>query len=128
MPHTPEQNKAIVREFYDLAFNQRQPEAAVAKHVGGMYRQHNPMAGDGPGPFISFVKWFTGETRRCGSTSSDSLQMAIWWPFTAICGYHRRREEPRLWTSFVWRTARLWSTGTCCRKYPETAENQNTMF
>jgi predicted SnoaL-like aldol condensation-catalyzing enzyme len=43
MPHTPEQNKAIVREFYDLAFNQRQPEAAVAKHVGGMYRQHNPM-------------------------------------------------------------------------------------
>jgi predicted SnoaL-like aldol condensation-catalyzing enzyme len=61
MPHTPEQNKAIVREFYDLAFNQRQPEAAVAKHVGGMYRQHNPMAGDGPGPFISFVRWFTGE-------------------------------------------------------------------
>ena len=54
-------NKANVRAFYDLAFNQRQPEEAVKRYLGSMYRQHNPMAGDGPEPFIGFVRWITGE-------------------------------------------------------------------
>ena len=27
-------NKQAVREFYDLAFNQKRPEEAVAKYVG----------------------------------------------------------------------------------------------
>ena len=43
----PDQNKANVKAFYDLAFNQRQPEEAVKRYVGSSYRQHNPMAGDG---------------------------------------------------------------------------------
>ena len=58
---SPDQNKANVKAFYDLAFNQRQPEEAVKQSVGSSYRQHNPMAGDGPEPFIGFVKWITGE-------------------------------------------------------------------
>ena len=58
---SPDQNKANVKAFYDLAFNQRQPEEAVKRYVGSSYRQHNPMAGDGPEPFIGFVKWITGE-------------------------------------------------------------------
>jgi len=57
-----EQNKTVVRAFYDLAFNQRQPEEAVAKYVGPSYRQHNPMAGDGPGPFIGFVNWLASSS------------------------------------------------------------------
>ena len=58
---SPDQNKANVKAFYDLAFNQRQPEEAVKQYVGSSYRQHNPTAGDGPEPFIGFVKWITGE-------------------------------------------------------------------
>lgn len=54
-----ESNKATVREFYDLAFNQRKPEEAVSMYVGRVYRQHNPGAGDGPGPFVEFVNGFT---------------------------------------------------------------------
>ena len=46
-------------EFYDLAFNQRQPEEAVRRYLGPYYRQHNPQAGDGPEPFIQFVRGFT---------------------------------------------------------------------
>lgn len=56
-----QRNKATVRAFYDLAFNQRQPEEAVRRYLGPMYRQHNPMAADGPEPFIGFVRWLTGE-------------------------------------------------------------------
>ncbi len=51
-------NKRIVREWNDLALNQRKPEEAVAKYLGPQYRQHNPGAKDGPEPFIGLVKWF----------------------------------------------------------------------
>lgn len=47
-----QENKDTVRAFFDLAFNQREPEEAVARYVGSTYIQHNPAAGDGPAPFI----------------------------------------------------------------------------
>jgi predicted SnoaL-like aldol condensation-catalyzing enzyme len=53
-------NKKNVREFYDLAFNKKQPEEAVKRYLGSSYRQHNPLAGDGAEPFIGFVRWITG--------------------------------------------------------------------
>ncbi|MBI1741834.1 nuclear transport factor 2 family protein [Candidatus Acetothermia bacterium] len=53
-----EANKTVVREFYNLAFNLKKPEEAVAKYLGASYRQHNPTAGDGPEPFIAFVRGF----------------------------------------------------------------------
>lgn len=52
-------NKEMVRAFYDLAFNLKKPEEAVAKYLGPYYRQHNPMAPDGPDAFIGFVREFT---------------------------------------------------------------------
>jgi predicted SnoaL-like aldol condensation-catalyzing enzyme len=56
-----EGNKETVRAFYDLAFNQKEPEEAVARYVGSTYIQHNPAAGDGPRPFIEFVKAYTDQ-------------------------------------------------------------------
>jgi predicted SnoaL-like aldol condensation-catalyzing enzyme len=53
-----EANKTIIREWHELALNQRKPEEAVAKYLGPNHRQHNPGAGDGPEPFIKTVKWF----------------------------------------------------------------------
>jgi predicted SnoaL-like aldol condensation-catalyzing enzyme len=53
-----EENKRIVREWHELAIDQRKPEEAVAKYLGPNYRQHNPGAGDGPEPFIETVKRF----------------------------------------------------------------------
>ncbi|MGH2405117.1 MAG: nuclear transport factor 2 family protein [bacterium] len=58
MSHQLEVNKAAVRDLYDLAFNLKKPEEVVAKHIGSSYRQHNPGAGDGPAPFIAFVRGF----------------------------------------------------------------------
>lgn len=51
-----ETNKAIVREFYDLSFNQGKPEEAVARYIGPYYRQHNPKGPDGAEPIIAYVK------------------------------------------------------------------------
>jgi predicted SnoaL-like aldol condensation-catalyzing enzyme len=51
-------NKAVIRDFYDLAFNQHRPQEAVARHVGAHYTQHNPQVGDGPQAFVDFVTDF----------------------------------------------------------------------
>ena len=53
-----EKNKTVVKDFYHLALNLNKPEEAVARYLGPCYLQHNPTAGDGPGPFIAFVKGF----------------------------------------------------------------------
>ena len=57
---TPEENKRLVREYYELAFNAQQPEEAVARYQGPYYRQHNPQAADGGEPFIGFVRYMAG--------------------------------------------------------------------
>jgi len=53
-----ETNKRIVRDFYDLAFNQRKPDEAATKYLGPKYRQHNPSVGDGRDGFIKGIEWF----------------------------------------------------------------------
>jgi predicted SnoaL-like aldol condensation-catalyzing enzyme len=53
-----EQNKQVVREWNDLAINQRRAAEAVARYLGPAYRQHNPGSADGPEAFVKFVKWF----------------------------------------------------------------------
>ncbi|HEX3199235.1 MAG TPA: nuclear transport factor 2 family protein [Propionibacteriaceae bacterium] len=51
-----ETNKQTVIAYYNLAFNDKQPEEAVAKYIGDRYIQHNPQAADGPEAFIGFVR------------------------------------------------------------------------
>jgi predicted SnoaL-like aldol condensation-catalyzing enzyme len=51
-------NKQVVRDFYDLAFNQQKPGDAAARFIGPTYRQHNPGAADGVEPFVTFVTGF----------------------------------------------------------------------
>jgi predicted SnoaL-like aldol condensation-catalyzing enzyme len=57
MTEQTERNKKLIREYYELAFNDKKPEEAVAKYQGSYYRQHNPQAGDGAEPFIGFVHY-----------------------------------------------------------------------
>jgi predicted SnoaL-like aldol condensation-catalyzing enzyme len=128
MPHTPEQNKAIVREFYDLAFNQRQPEDAVAKQVGGRYRQNNPMAGDGPGPFINFVKWFAGENPQM---RFDFKRFIAEGDLVAVHSHLRLSPEARgtaVMDIFRLENGKIVEHWDVLQEVPETAENQNTMF
>lgn len=53
-----QRNKSIVREFYEMAFNARNPEEAAEKFLGSVYIQHNPAAANGREAFVTFAKGF----------------------------------------------------------------------
>jgi predicted SnoaL-like aldol condensation-catalyzing enzyme len=58
MSSVQEQNKQIVREFYNLIINKKDFDAAK-KYMGTRYKQHNPLVKDGPGglhEFITFLR------------------------------------------------------------------------
>jgi predicted SnoaL-like aldol condensation-catalyzing enzyme len=54
-----ERNKFNVVGFYTTAFNDKEPEEAVARFGGAEYIQHNPLAANGFDAFIAFVISFT---------------------------------------------------------------------
>ena len=56
-----ERNKRNAMAFYDLMFNQNQPEAAIEQYVGADYIQHNPHVADGKQAFIDYFKRMTAE-------------------------------------------------------------------
>ena len=49
-----EANKKAALEFYDLAINKKDYEAA-SKYLGADYKQHNPLVGDGKEGFKAFL-------------------------------------------------------------------------
>ena len=54
-------NKHNAQAFYDLMFNQSNPEEAVHLYVGAMYIQHNPHVEDGKQGFINYFKRMAAE-------------------------------------------------------------------
>lgn len=64
MTNLLDSNKQTVRDFYDLAFNQKKPVDAAARYMGHTYRQHNPGAGDGVEPFVAFVTGFVAASPK----------------------------------------------------------------
>lgn len=55
---TEEANKKIVREFYELAFNQHKPTEAAKKYIGEKYTQHNPRVPNGSEAFYTYFEGY----------------------------------------------------------------------
>jgi predicted SnoaL-like aldol condensation-catalyzing enzyme len=58
-PGVLERNKENVVNYYETAFNDKNPELAVKRYGGAEYIQHNPLAANGFDAFIAFVRDFT---------------------------------------------------------------------
>ena len=51
-----ERNKANVKAFYALMFNDCRPAEAIERFAGNSYTQHNPHVGDGKQAFIDYFE------------------------------------------------------------------------
>ena len=51
-----ERNKRNVIAFYELMFNEGRPAAAIERHAGARYLQHNPHVADGKQAFIDYFE------------------------------------------------------------------------
>jgi predicted SnoaL-like aldol condensation-catalyzing enzyme len=128
MANNTEQNKANVRAFYDLSFNQKQPEEAVKRYVGAYYRQHNPNAPDGPEPFIGFVKWLTGANPQLRvefkRLIAEGDLVAVHTHNVAVPGT-KGKAVVDIFRLEDGKIVEHWDVG---QEVPETAKNDNTMF
>ncbi|MGZ3775166.1 MAG: nuclear transport factor 2 family protein [Pseudobdellovibrionaceae bacterium] len=121
-----ENNKKIVREFYDLAFNKHQPLEAANKYLAENYIQHNPYVADGRKGFIDAFanaspdssttqfKRFMAEgdlvmIHSHGKTNPDDRGVAVIDIF--------RVQNNKI--------VEHWDVG---QKIPATSKNNNTMF
>lgn len=55
MNNALDQNKKNAVAFYKMAY-EGNPAKAVELYVGNEYIQHNPLVGNGPGPFIEYFE------------------------------------------------------------------------
>ena len=61
-PQSRQDAKRIVLDFFDLAFVKREAAQAAERYLGTEYKQHNPLAPDGPEAFVSFIGVFLKQT------------------------------------------------------------------
>jgi predicted SnoaL-like aldol condensation-catalyzing enzyme len=129
MSTTAEQNTKLVWEFYDLAFNRKEPEAAAERYLGAAYRQHNPMAPDGAQPFIGFVRWLTGANPSLRVERKRSIAEG-----DLVALHSHMIPSPGARGTAVIDIFRLNADGKIVEHWdvlqevPETAQNPNTMF
>jgi len=123
-----EQNKETVRAFYDLAFNQKKPEEAVARYVGSTYTQHNPMAGEGPQPFIEFVNGFVA---RFPDLTVDIKRLIAEGDLMVTHSLLKTSPEDQGTAAadiFRLENGKVVEHWDVLQPVPETAANDNTMF
>jgi predicted SnoaL-like aldol condensation-catalyzing enzyme len=123
-----ETNKQTVVAFYTLAFNDKRPEEAVQRYVGDRYTQHNPLAGDGSGPFVEFVKAYTGQFPEL---SVDIKRVIAEGDLVVTHGLIKASPEDRGTAAvdiFRLEDGKVVEHWDVLQAVPETAANDNTMF
>ncbi len=123
-----ENNKRIVREYYELAFNGRQPAEAVAKYMGSYYRQHNPQAADGAEPFIGFV---TGFAQAFPELHLNIKRMIAEGDLVVVHSHITRSANDRglaVMDIFRLENGKVVEHWDVLQEIPESAANNNTMF
>ena len=117
-----DENRRIVLDCYQPAFNDNQAERAAAAHLGATYTQHNPEASDGQEAFIGYVGWLRGQFAPLRLDIKRIMAEA-----DLGVTHSNLHLEPgdRAWpspTSGAWPTARSSSTGTSSSRCPRRAQ------
>lgn len=121
-------NKVIVRDFYELAFNQQKPEEAAARFLGPYYIQHNPGAADGGQAFIDFVKRYV---KAYPSLHYEVLREAADGDIVAVHSRLTRKPGDRAMSVmdfFRLENGRIVEHWDVHEEVPARSANANTMF
>jgi predicted SnoaL-like aldol condensation-catalyzing enzyme len=123
-----ETNKQTVGAYYNLAFNDKQPEEAAAKYIGDRYIQHNPQAADGPEAFIGFVK---GLAQQFPEASLEIKRVIAEGDLVVTHSLLRMAPDDRgmaVVDIFRLEDGKVVEHWDVLQPVPETAANDNTMF
>jgi len=128
MSSSLEGNKQTVREFCDLAFNQKQPAEAASRYLGTTYRQHNPMAGDGVKSFVAFI---TGFVNKFPQLRVALKRLVAEGDLVAVHSHFVRNPGDRgvaAMDIFRLENGRIVEHWDVLQDVPEISANANTMF
>jgi predicted SnoaL-like aldol condensation-catalyzing enzyme len=123
-----ETNKQNVLAYYTLAFNDKQPEEAVARYLGDRYIQHNPQAPDGPEAFIQFVRSFAEQSSEL---SIEIKRVIAEGDLVVTHGLIKTGPDDRGMAAadiFRLEDGKIVEHWDVLQPVPETAANDNTMF
>jgi predicted SnoaL-like aldol condensation-catalyzing enzyme len=125
---TLDRNKQTVIDFIHRAFNDKQPDDAVARYVGAHYIQHDPQSADGAQAFVQMASGFAGhfpqlriETKRV-IAEGDLVAAHVLIQMTP--------EDRGMAGVEIYRLAdgKIVEHWNVLQPVPETAANDNTMF
>ena len=119
------QNKKLVHDFYDLAFNQHRPKEAAEKYLAEIYIQHNPHVGTGRKAFIDA---FSGEVDH--STTQFRRIIAEEDLVVLHSEKHRTPGDRGVAGVDIFRVkdGKIVEHWDVNQEIPETSKNTNTMF
>jgi len=126
MSSVQEQNKQIVREFYNLIINKKDFDAAK-KYMGTRYKQHNPLVKDGPGglqEFITFLRTnFPDAKSEIKSVFADGDYVIL-----HVLSYRTPSLKRAIVEIFRLENGKIDEHWDVIQEIPETSANPNGMF
>jgi predicted SnoaL-like aldol condensation-catalyzing enzyme len=125
-----EENKKLVIDFYELAFNQHQPLEAANKYLSEEYVQHNPHVASGRAAFIEAFKdeFKNPENRK----SKNIFKRTIAEDDLVVLHSHKISKPGDIGVAgidiFRVKNGKITEHWDVNQKIPEKSKNSNTMF
>lgn len=122
-----EANKKAALEFYDLAINKKDYEAA-SKYIGADYKQHNPLVGDGKEGFREFLAMLRRDFPQAHSevkrVFADGDYVILHVHSVRIPGTRGRA----IFDCFRFENGKVVEHWDAIQEIPEKSANENGMF
>jgi len=123
-----EENKKIVRNFYEMAFNQHKPTEAAKKYIGDQYIQHNPYVKNGAAAFYGYFEGFF----KAHPKSRVEIKRVIAEGDLVVLHLHSRVDENDLGRAIVdifrVENGKIVEHWDVIQTVPEKSASGNTMF